>query len=336
MSPYYDWYDFKKWPDDYRCWWGYKTLPEVNETNVAYLTYIAGPGGVLEHWMKAGTAGFRLDVADELPSLFIQKLRETVKNANKDAVVIGEGWEDASCKISYSERRPYLNGAELDSVMNYPFRDAIIAFVKGSGAQAICNAVMTILEHYPKPCIDVLMNLLGTHDTPRILTELMGDSGNGHDRAWKAEHHLTEIQRKEAICQLRLAAVLQFCLPGVPCIYYGDEAGMEGYEDPFNRRCYCWGEEDEALIAFYQKLGSIRNSCPALRSGSFRVLAAHGNFLAFERYSKDQRLICAINVGQDNEFFDLPDGYVTIAGDCFEVNGSTEIPSKSFSIFIEV
>ncbi|MCX7614966.1 MAG: glycoside hydrolase family 13 protein [Clostridiales bacterium] len=332
-SPYYSWYDFKKWPDDYRCWWGYETLPEVNETNESYLAFITGPDGVLEHWIKAGASGFRLDVADELPSEFIRKLRETVKNLNKEAIIIGEVWEDASCKISYGERKSYLNGVELDSVMNYPFRNAIVAFLKGSGAQALYTVVMTILEHYPRPCIDVLMNLLGTHDTLRILTELKGDKGDGHDRAWKAEHHLTRSQREEAICLLRLAAVLQFCLPGVPSIYYGDEAGLEGYEDPFNRGCYCWGKEDTALIDFYQKLGSIRNTCPALRSGDFRALAVHGDLIVFERYTQDQQLVCAVNAGKNNEFFDLPDGFIKIAGDCIRENSLTGIYPKNFAIF---
>lgn len=334
-SPYSSWYRFKSWPDEYDCWWGYKTLPEVNETDESYLEFITGPDGVLEHWIKAGASGFRLDVADELPSAFIQALRKKVKELNGDAVIIGEVWEDASCKISYGERRPYLNGRELDSVMNYPFRNAILRFLKGSGAEAFGSEIITILEHYPKPCTDVLMNIVGTHDTPRILTSLAGEPGDGHDRAWKAEKILDPEQRKNGLRMLRLAAVLQFFLPGVPCVYYGDEAGMEGYDDPFNRRCYQWGKEDRELLFFYRRLGEMRGECPTLRSGGFRILTAQGSLFVFERYTQNGGLICSINAGERIESFSLPENYSLLDGACVMQKDGAALSPGSYAVFLK-
>jgi glycosidase len=317
-SPYYNWYDFRSWPDDYRCWWGFKSLPEVDELNASYLQFITGPGGVLEYWQKAGAAGYRLDVADELPSGFIAKLRETVKGEDSDAVIVGEVWEDASRKISYGERRPYLNGRELDGVTNYPFRTAILSFLRGADARALGTAVVTIVENYPKPCLDVLMNVLGTHDTPRILTELAGEPAAGRDRAWKAVQTLSAGERADGLRLVRLAAVLQYFLPGIPCVYYGDEAGAEGYDDPFNRGCYPWGKEDGELIAFYRRLGNVRALCPALRSGGFKALSSEGGLFVFRRAGADGALICAVNAGADEAPYELPEGYRVILGDDYQ------------------
>lgn len=333
-SPYSGWYRFHKWPEEYDCWWGYKTLPEVDEENAGYLSFITGPGGVAEHWVRAGAAGFRLDVADELPSPFIRTLRARLKQYDPEALLIGEVWEDASRKTSYGERRPYLNGEELDSVMNYPFREAILAFLKGGSAQAFEDAVLTVLEHYPKPCVDVLMNLLGTHDTARVLTELTGEPCGNRDRAWRASHPLTPEQRERGLRLLRLAAALQFFLPGVPCVYYGDEAGMEGYNDPFSRGCYPWGNEDQSLLAFYRRLGAIRRGCPALREGGFRVVEARGGLFAFERFSPESELVCAVNAGKEDAYFMLPEGYSPAAGDILSRNGATGLGPLSWAVFL--
>ncbi len=218
-SAYFTWYDFQKWPEQYRCWWNFTTLPGVNENNPAFAEFVTGKGGVLEHWLAAGASGFRLDVADELPTPFLEKIRRTIKAAKPEALLVGEVWEDASNKTSYGERRHYLEGNELDGVMNYPFRNAIIAFLKGSGAQAFKEAVMTILEHYPKPCIDVLMNLLGTHDTPRILTELAGDRGDGHKREWKAILCLDRTPGGWLAAHSTCSCV-QFFLPAFPALLW--------------------------------------------------------------------------------------------------------------------
>ena len=117
-SKYYDWYNFKSYPNEYESWWGIKTLPSVNENCKSYIDFITGKDGVIEYYTKLGIGGWRLDVVDELPDFFVEKIRSSAKTINKDAVIIGEVWEDASNKIAYGKRRKYFQGKELDSVMN--------------------------------------------------------------------------------------------------------------------------------------------------------------------------------------------------------------------------
>ena len=130
QSPYYEWYKFKKFPDEYDCWWGVRLLPCVKEDNPSYNEFINGDDGVVKKWMKTGIAGWRLDVADELPDAFLDNLTRVVKGEKADALVLGEVWEDASNKVAYGKRRRYFQGKQLDSVTNYPFKDAIVRFVQ--------------------------------------------------------------------------------------------------------------------------------------------------------------------------------------------------------------
>ncbi|MCL2885022.1 MAG: glycoside hydrolase family 13 protein, partial [Oscillospiraceae bacterium] len=281
-SPYAPWYQFQAWPDSYAAWWGFPTLPEVNEMEPSYLDFITGEGGVARRWLAAGASGWRLDVADELPDAFIETLRKAVKAEKPDALLLGEVWEDASDKISYGERRRYLLGGELDSVMNYPFRTAMLRFVRGEGgARELHNAVLDIAEHYPPPVLRLLMNPLSTHDTPRALTALAGADATGKDKNWQAATHLSDEARARGTRLLKLAGALQYCLPGVPCLYYGDEAGLEGYADPFNRGCYPWGKEDTELMDWFCKLGALRlalrgNAGDVLREGDYVPLETDG------------------------------------------------------------
>ncbi len=173
-SPYYTWYSFHEFPDKYASWWGIDILPEVNEQSQEYQNFIFGEGGVLKKWLGFGIGGYRLDVADELPDFFLKKLRKSVKESNPNAIIIGEVWEDASNKIAYSKRREYLQGYELDSVMNYPLKEAIIGYIFNGSANHLLQAVRVLINHYPKQTLDCLMNILGTHGTARILTVLGG------------------------------------------------------------------------------------------------------------------------------------------------------------------
>ena len=226
-SKYKNWYCFSRYPFDYESWWGITTLPNVNENNPDYTEYICGENGILQRWIGKGARGWRLDVADELPDEFLDNLNKAVKAKGDDKVIYGEVWEDASNKESYGVRRRYLIGGQLDSVMNYPFKEAIINYCKYGDARGFEDGVMTILEHYPKPSADMLMNFLSTHDTERILTRLAGEDVGWHDREWQAERYLSPEQYVYGLSLLKCAMVLQFFLPGVPCIYYGDEAGLE-------------------------------------------------------------------------------------------------------------
>lgn len=285
QSPYYPWYTFRQWPQNYECWWNFETLPNVKETEPSFNEYINGENGIIRKWLRAGASGWRLDVADELPDQFLDNLTAAAKAESPDAVVLGEVWEDASNKTAYGVRRRYLLGGQLDTVMNYPFRDAIFAFLLGGDPRNFAESVESIVENYPPQCLRLLMNHIGTHDTERALTVLGGEPAGNRGREWQAAQSLTPEQRDIALKRLRLASLIQYLLPGVPCLYYGDEAGMEGYRDPFCRGAYPWGREGKNLLQWYKGLGMLRAQEKAiLGKGSYRTLYADGNLLAFERF----------------------------------------------------
>lgn len=296
-SPYYDWYQFYQWPEQYACWWNFETLPNVNETNETYNAYINGTDGVIQTWLKAGADGWRLDVADELPDLFLDDITKAAKQVKPTSMILGEVWEDASNKMAYGQRRRYLLGKQLDSVMNYPFREAIIGFLTGKNPAEMMELIMTVLEHYPPSAIHLLMNHIGTHDTERILTVLGGEPLNGRDREWQSKTKLSQEQRSKGLALLKLASLMQYTLPGIPCVYYGDEAGMEGYRDPFNRGCFPWGHEDAELVNWYRSLGKIRHSCEVLKQGTLEPYYADDDCFVYVRSDEavGQKLLVAVN-----------------------------------------
>jgi len=306
-SPYYSWYSFQDFPNKYSSWWGIDILPEVNEDSKEYQEFIFGKDGVLKHWLQFGIGGYRLDVADELPDFFLKNLRKSVKESNPNAIIIGEVWEDASNKIAYSKRREYLHGYELDSVMNYPLKDAIIAYIQTGNAFDLLHTMRVLINHYPKQTVDCLMNILGTHDTARILTVLGGIYCKNKEEMSYPSAYLTEENKKNAIEKLKMAAILQFTLPGVPCIYYGDENGMEGHIDPFCRFCFDWKNLNEDLIAFYQKLGKIREEYREIfKDGEFIPLRADGGFIFYKRVKDEKEIYTYVNHSQKPYLLKLP------------------------------
>ncbi len=304
-SKYSEWYNFYDFPNGYDSWWGIDTLPAVNESSPSYQDFIFGENGVLRNWLRHGIAGYRLDVADELPDFFIEKIRSSVKTERKDAIVIGEVWEDASNKIAYSQRRKYFHGKELDSVMNYPLKDAIIGSILRGNTTPLRETVAMLIDHYPKQVLDSLMNILGTHDTCRILT-VFGEQ-NCANKDEMAATVLTDEQKELAKARLKMAAVLQYTLPGVPCIYYGDENAMEGYIDPFCRQCYDWSNQDEEMLSFYRKLGKIREKTlfDILKEGEYREVYADRYFLVYERFVENQRVYVYVNFSTNEYKMDV-------------------------------
>lgn len=266
QSPYRDWYRFREKPGTYECWWGFDTLPVVDKEQESYLAFVEEQ--VLPYWIGLGADGFRLDVVDELPDSFLRRFRRRLRELKPDAYLLGECWEDASNKVAYGVRRRYFTDGTLDGVMNYPLRTAILAYLRGQDdGQALRRTVLTLQDHYP--CLNACMNLLGSHDTPRILTELGSPA---------------------AVMQ---ASFLQFTLPGCPSIYYGDEAGLTGGRDPMNRRPYPWGKEDPALLSFYRELGRLRRY-PALRSGRVAFFASEAGRLG---YLRGENMEIYVNLG---------------------------------------
>lgn len=330
-SPYSDWYHFRSFPDSYDSWWGIDTLPAVNEQSPSYQEFVFGENGVLRHWLAHGIGGYRLDVADELPDFFLEKLRATVKNGDSEAVIIGEVWEDASNKIAYNQRRKYLQGKELDSVMNYPLKDAIIGFVQSGKTAQLRETLYMLIDNYPKDTLDCLMNILGTHDTPRILTVFGGKNCSSKDEM--AITSMTQSERETAKQKVKMAAVLQFTLPGIPCIYYGDENAMEGYLDPFCRRCFDWLHTDEDLLGFYRQLGALRqNFHAAFRDGEYDEVFADSGCLVYKRGSADQTVYIWVN-NSSNEYSIYVRGtfYEHLSGKIF--SDRLECPSHSYGIF---
>lgn len=335
-SKYYNWYKFKDDGTDYESWWGVKSLPEVNEDNPDFTEFITGENGVIRYWMRRGAAGFRLDVADELPDNFLDKVRTAVKSENENGYLLGEVWEDATNKISYNTRRRFLRGSQLDSVMNYPLASAIIDFILGGDGKDFYEAVMTVLENYPPMALHNLMNHIGTHDTARIITRLSGVNIDGTTRQWQSEHTLTKDEYDLGIKRLKLAATLQYTICGLPSLYYGDEAGLAGGLDPFCRGCYPWGNENAKLINFYKKLGAARRGCTAFKEGKLNFLAVGLGYVLFKRQDENSSAIIGINRWVDDENIPVNEdlsGYKAVFG---ETPNSDEIKIKGQDIIFLV
>ena len=305
-SPYYHWYSFHPWPADYDAWWGIRTLPAVREDAPDYRDFIIrGQDSVVRHWLRAGASGWRLDVADELPDDFIGEIRTAMEETAPDSFLLGEVWEDATTKIAYSMRRRYLLGQELHGVMNYPFRTALIAYLLGGDADEFRETLESLRENYPPHAFYSLMNFLSTHDTPRILTVLGADHVPG-SKEERAVFRLSPARRQLGLKRLRLAALVLFTFPGAPTVYYGDEAGMEGWEDPFNRAGYPWGQEDSELKSFFSKLAHLRREQPALQTGQLHWRWTAGSLLVFARELDGQLLTTVVNAADTPQSLTLP------------------------------
>lgn len=304
-SPYRSWYNIQ--PDgSYDSWWGCSNIPNVNELEPSYLDYILrDDDSVIKKWLRLGASGWRLDVADELPDEFIRILRREAKSVKPDAVILGEVWEDASNKVAYSMQREYLLGYELDSVMNYPFKDCVTAFLMGGEtAEGIERRLMSIMENYPTAVLYSLMNLVGTHDTMRIKS-LFGKMDSECKTA-----RLSSGMEALATYRLKCAMFMQMTFVGVPSIYYGDEVGMQGGRDPYNRAPFPWRAIDPEPLEFCRKLGRLRTELKALQTGFYKTLYANGDVFIYARFFKDGKdafgkkgdnsfAVCAINRGFD-------------------------------------
>ncbi len=304
LSEYAEWYKFRSYPDDYESWWGIEILPKLNHENKACRDFFTGDGGIIERYTRKGISGWRLDVADELSNDFLRELREKAKSfSGGDAVIIGEVWENAATKIAYGERRRYFLGEQLDSVMNYPLKNAIVAFCQWGDAQMLYDTMTEIYSSYPKCVSDNLMNLLGTHDTERILTVLgREDDRVGEPNSVLATATLSESELKGGIRLLKIAAAIQFTAYGIPSVYYGDEVGLEGYGDPFCRMPFPWngisGTYRAEILEYYRMLGKMRSCEEALDSGSFEILSYTESAIAYAREKNGSYLLVIANRGE--------------------------------------
>jgi len=292
-SPYYTWYDFNNYPYDYSTWWGIKTLPQTNE-NSGYFDFIAGEKGILDKYMKLGIGGFRLDVVDELSNNFMKAICNRIKSVNDKGMVIGEVWEDASSKIAYDERKEYFLGGNLDSVTNYPMKNAILEYVKYGNVNNFVNTINYILDQYPKDIQNNLMNIIDTHDTVRALTYL----GAPNNISEYEDYVLDDDELCNAIEKLKIATLLQYTIMGIPAVFYGDEVGVQGTKDPYSRKTYPWGKENLSILEWYEKLGNLRNNS-VLIDGDMNIKYAKDGVLIYERIKDDHKVVVAINLGEE-------------------------------------
>lgn len=329
-SPYRSWYNFYKNEDGYTVydsWWGFPDLPNVDENNLSYRKFIFGEGGVVDTWMSRGASGLRLDVSDELPDSFIRQMRATIKaKTNGEGMLVGEVWEDASNKCSYGSYRDFMHGNTHDSVMGYTFRTAVLEFLQGYVSAKVFNARMEgFRERYPAESYYCIMNLLSSHDVPRVFTMMSKPSDTGDkEEQRKICVPPEEVSRCADLCKLGFAFQIGYI--GAPCVYYGDEILMDGYKDPFNRRTYPWGKvsrEGEEHLEYCRKLAKLRTENQVLRTGFYKTLFTSDDVIAFVRFLDEggrdyfgstvlpdysaRKVIVIINRGSKAAYFELND-----------------------------
>ena len=296
-SPYRDWYTFGKYfKHGYRAWWDIETLPALNQDNKNYLDLLTD---VLTKWLKLGASGIRLDVVDELNNDVVSHINKVCKGISDDLIIIGEVWEDASNKISYGVRKHYFNGHQIDSVMNYVFKKAIISYLKDGNYLYLRDSIRSLINNYPKYALDKMMNIVDTHDTMRLVNNFYNHVPK--NKADAAKFKVSEEVRSEAILKQKMATLLQFSLPGIPCIYYGDEAGLDGFDDPFCRRAYPWGRENTELMDWYKKLTNMRLD-DVFNGGSYIEVKSSPSQFIFKRIKDNHEVLVIIN--NSNVFYE--------------------------------
>lgn len=325
-SNYYSWYKFIDYPNKYESWWGIETLPAVNQES-SFSDFITKE--VIKKWLKFGINGFRLDVVDEISEAFLRKISKSIKEESHKNIVIGEVWEDASNKISYGKRRKYFDGNELDSVMNYPIKEAIIDYLKNGNGLHLVYALRTMINNYPKHNLDLMMNILSTHDTSRLMTEFSNVNYYTLSLEERANFKLGLNEYYISRSKLKMAYAILYTLPGIPCLYYGDETGLEGYKDPFCRKTINWNNIDNDIYLWFVKLGSIRED-DVFVDGIYEELFYDNGVFAYKRYKGNKAFITIVNNSSYDYCYKLDDGYDLLNDLC--VKDETVVHPQTVSI----
>ena len=294
-SKYYEWYSFDEYPDKYLSWWGIDTLPSIKHECKSFQDYIAGKNGVIEKYLKLGISGVRLDVVDEITDEFTKKIANCVSSANKDFAIIGEVWEDAATKCSYSRRRKYFVDNELNSVMNYPVKETILDYIKTKEPNNLNSTLRMLQNNYPKVVMDNLMNFLGTHDTGRIFSELI---------------KIADGDKTLAKTYLKIATGILYTLPGVPSIFYGDEYGAENNSGS-SRICFDWQNYKNEIFDWYKKIASIRK-LKIFKDGKLNIILAKDGKFIFERLSENEHIITLVNLKESEYEFNFSSNFKSL------------------------
>lgn len=297
QSPYLDWFYINDLPvriernPNYAAWWGLPELPKLRETNTLVRRYLLG---VAQYWGSLGIDGWRLDVPNEIQGDFWQEFRHLVKKVNPEAYIVGEIWRDG---------RPWLRGDAFDAVMNYLFRDLCLNFFARERMDLVMfDRLLGLLRlRYPENVNYCQMNLLGSHDTARVFTEM----GRGLASRNPADATDFEITRR-----LRPLIIFQLTYIGAPIIYYGDEVGLPGEEDPDCRRCFPWdnSQRNQELYKLFRRLAHLRTAYPALRRGTFETVLIDNRqrLYGFARRWQETGLLVLINAGPSTVTAELP------------------------------
>ncbi|MBP5177233.1 MAG: glycoside hydrolase family 13 protein [Clostridia bacterium] len=291
-SPYFTWYRFSEFPDKYSCWWNFSSLPAIRKDSEDFQRFICGT--VLKKCFDLGFKGVRLDVVDELSGAFVERIKSVALSYSADCPVVGEVWEDATNKIAYGKRRQYFLGRQLDSVMNYALREAVISYLLTGDTLWLVDTMKEQVNNYSAQSLSCLMNVMSTHDTPRLIT-VLGRSKVVLDKDLLRYESLDDFEYERGKTLAKLAYAIAYTCYGSPSVFYGDEAGLFGDLDPYNRGCYPWGEEDKEMLSFMTYLGKVRKSSVAIRKGDFTIVYADKYILVYERRYKHSRVIVAVS-----------------------------------------
>jgi glycosidase len=283
-SPYATWFtlDAKQTDPDkqFKGWVGVSDLPELNKSSLSWRKFAYGSAdSVTRTWLRRGASGWRMDVAPWVPDDFWREWRMAVKQTQPDAITIAETWFDAS---------KYFLGDTFDSTMNYVLRNALLDFANGNDARKLVANLEHLREAYPPQAFHALMNLVSSHDQARALHVLGGPVDASLDVMQKAKQ------------RLRLATLVQMTLPGSPTVYYGDEVGLSGGDDPYNRMPYPWadqgGHPDLSLRQDFKSLLQMRHQHAVLRQGTLQApLASNAHVVVLARQLGKEMALMAYN-----------------------------------------